>query len=68
MHKSERDLIRGQFSVIYRKLLAASVKVEIPFLDNLFWDQNTQKLYIEGVFVPTHGAVTWRPQEVGFLG
>lgn len=24
--------------------------------------------YIEGVFVPTHGAVTWRPQEVGFLG
>ncbi|EAW22480.1 uncharacterized protein NFIA_011690 [Aspergillus fischeri NRRL 181] len=64
MRKSERDLIRAKFSVIYRsapsncrlaytdlssrgrKLLAASVKVEIPFLDNLFWDQNTQKLSV----------------------
>ncbi|PKX93972.1 uncharacterized protein P174DRAFT_460097 [Aspergillus novofumigatus IBT 16806] len=64
MRKSERDLIRAKFSVLYRsapsncrlaytdlsshgrKLLAASVKVENPYLDNLFWDQNTQKLSV----------------------
>jgi hypothetical protein len=72
-----------------RKLLAARVKVEIPYLDNLIWEQKTQKLsvftltfftaddnlilpygssYIDGVFVPTDGTRTWRPQDVALWG
>lgn len=65
MRRSERDLIRAKFNVIYRsapsnyrlaytdlsprgrKLLAARVRIHIfPFLNNLFWDQNTQKLSV----------------------
>ncbi|KAF4156018.1 hypothetical protein CNMCM8927_000446 [Aspergillus lentulus] len=89
MRRSERDLIRDKFNEIYRKLLAARVKVEIPYLDNLFWEQKTQELsvftltlstaddnlilhygssYIDGVFVPTDGTVTWRPQDVALWG
>ncbi|KAF7122686.1 hypothetical protein CNMCM5793_000796 [Aspergillus hiratsukae] len=51
-----------------RKLLAARVRIHIPFLNNLFWDQNTQKLYIDGVFAPTDGTVTRRPLDVGVWG
>ncbi|GFG13907.1 hypothetical protein IFM5058_06683 [Aspergillus udagawae] len=46
MRRSERDLIRAKFNVIYRKLLAAGVNVDILCLANLFWDQNTQKLSV----------------------